>query len=161
MSTDMRDQSVGDIVKLAGGQPVTVRRGGNLSAVVDAIGSRASTNNVYVVDGDGRLLGVVTLMAMMKQVGNRMRIRPAGLISWLNYLRDMIARDKVEDYMVPVRAVGSGTPVEEALLTIIESGFTDLPVLDEKGVLVGELNSTEILMRARRILAEGEGADRT
>ncbi len=144
----LKDLLVEDIYQLVMGIPATASGDARLEEVVEALRERAHSKKVYIVDEGRHLLGTVTLEAVLRQVGYIYYVRRPGVVSFFNFLRDVL-KDNVADFMVkdPVR-VTKKDRVLDALGLMVTHHLNDLPVVDENNVLIGELNGVEILMRA-------------
>ena len=156
---NLGDLLVEDIYQLVVGMPARASIDATLEEVVEALNEKAHSRKVYVVEGDGRLAGTVTLEAVLRQVGYIYYVRKPGVVSFFKFLRDIL-KDNVSDFMVkaPVK-VTKKDRVLDALELMVTHHLNDLPVVDENGVLIGELNGAEILMRAlKKKGAEGSPA---
>ena len=145
--SDIRVQEVIDEVgKIS--KPATVRIDEPLRNAVEAIVD-SETRKVYVLDADGKIKGTITLETLLRQGGYRLGVRKAGMTSFLRMMGE-ISRDKVQDVMVkPVKVLRDEMLVNVTRL-MVENHLNDLPIVDDEGVLVGELNGVDILKASKK-----------
>ncbi|MDE6418229.1 MAG: chloride channel protein [Duncaniella sp.] len=108
----------------------------NLKEMVGAI-SKSSRNLFPVVDGSGRLLGVV----LLDEIRNIM-FRP-----------DLYKRMFVKQFMsMPPARVQVGQSMESVMKSFDQTGAWNLPVVDEQGCYVGFVSKSKIFNSYRRVL---------
>lgn len=151
MRKSVQDITVGDVYTLVVGRPATVRKGSSLKNAIDAIVNNPYSQKVYVVDGHGKLLGTVTMAALLRQVGYRLGARKPGIISFFKFLSEML-KDNIEEFMEHSVSVTKDMLMKDALQLMVEYRLNNLPVVDEKGKLIGELNGIEILTEAKNYI---------
>ena len=115
---------------------VSVRPEMNLKEMVDAI-SRSTRNLFPVVDGEGKLLGVV----LLDEIRNIM-FRP-----------DLYKRMYVNQFMsIPPARVCEGQSMEEVMKAFDDTAAWNLPVVDTDGHYVGFVSKSKIFNSYRRVL---------
>ena len=115
---------------------VTVRPDMNLKDMCGAI-SRSSRNLFPVIDGKGRLLGVV----LLDEIRNIM-FRP-----------DLYKRMYVNQFMSsPPARVKTGASMEEVMKTFDDTSAWNLPVVEADGTYVGFVSKSKIFNSYRRVL---------
>ena len=145
--SDIRVQEVIDEVGKVS-KPATVTMDEPLRNAVEAI-VNSETRKVYVLDADGKIKGTITLETLLRQAGYRLGVRKVGMTSFLRMMGE-ISRDKVQDVMVkPVRVLKDEMLVNVTRL-MVENHLNDLPIVDDNGALVGELNGVDILKASRK-----------
>ena len=108
----------------------------NLKEIVDAI-SRSSRNLFPVVDGEGKLLGIV----LLDEIRNIM-FRP-----------NLYRRMYVNQFMsMPPARVCIGQSMETVMKTFDDTGAWNLPVVDTEGHYVGFVSKSKIFNSYRRVL---------
>jgi CBS domain-containing protein len=142
---------VGDIYQLIVGTPAYVKKSAKLRAAVEAMINVPYSQKVYVVDKDNKLLGTITIATLLRQVGYRLGARKPGVISFFKFLSE-IFKESVEEFMEAPVDVTKNVKIRDALQLMVENRLNNLPVVDEKGRLIGELNSIEILREAKNHL---------
>jgi CBS domain-containing protein len=125
-------------------KPATVSIEANMRDAVEAIIEDSETRKVYVVDGDGKLKGMVTLETLLRHAGYRLGVRSTGVTSFLRMLAE-ISDDKVTEVMSkPVKVLHNEMLMNVTKL-MVENHLNDLPIVDDDNVLIGELNGLDIL----------------
>jgi CBS domain-containing protein len=150
MPKDVREQNVDDMYNLVVGEPATVMKGDLLKKAVDAMVNKPLSQSVYVIDKKGTLLGVIAMDGLLKQVGYRIGARKTGFISFIHLMSDLL-KDDVEQFMEKPVIIKKEMLLKEALKLMVEKKLNNLPVVDDKGILIGELNGLEILVAARKL----------
>ena len=121
---------------------------------------------LYVVDADGRLQGVISsidvlqLLAPFYLDANLSRSLPMGLDIHKESCAEHIDRTAGEIMRESVIALAGDDHLLHAEALIRQKGLNGLPVVDEAGVLVGEVTRTEILSLFSQALTEMESTMR-
>ncbi|MEE9151219.1 MAG: CBS domain-containing protein [Thermoplasmata archaeon] len=147
---DFRDLVVEDVHEIMIGKPAVVKEDDQLKDAVEAMTKNLISRKVYVVDGEGKLKGVITIETLLKQVGYRVGVRETGVISFFKFLSG-IFKENVTEFMEKPVTVTNRDKVLDALRLMVEHHLNDLPVIDDKDRIVGELNSLEILIQTEKI----------
>ncbi len=141
---------VKDAYRLVVTKPIVVRKNMGLLEVVHKVLSDPRTRSAYVVDDRGRLVGMLGLSQMLLAVH--------GSLSVFNHSKAQQKGKRpplpftVEEYMVRPVTVNENDALLKALEKMIRHRLEDLPVVDHRGVLVGELNGFEILLLGTEIM---------
>ena len=147
---DIRDIKVKDVYETMVGKPALVYEDALLKDAVEAMTVNQISRKVYVIDSEGKLLGMISMETMLKQVGYKVGVREPGVISFLKFVTG-IFKENVTEFMQTPIPITNEHKVLEALQKMVEYHLNDLPVIDEDGKIIGELNSLEILVQAKRI----------
>nr|1O50_A Chain A, CBS domain-containing predicted protein TM0935 [Thermotoga maritima] len=135
---------VKDVCKLISLKPTVVEEDTPIEEIVDRILEDPVTRTVYVAR-DNKLVGMIPVMHLLKVSGFHF----FGFIPKEELIRSsmkrLIAKNASEIMLDPVY-VHMDTPLEEALKLMIDNNIQEMPVVDEKGEIVGDLNSLEILL---------------
>ena len=158
MAQMLIDQTVEDVYNLAVGKPAMVRSGDVLKNAVDAMIANPVSQKVYVVDGTGKLLGMVTMQSLLEQVGNRIGARKRGAAGFLHFMGDIL-HENIEHFMVKPHKIKKNTTLVEAMKAIVDLKVNNLPIVDADGILIGELNGLEILTAARKLFKDRQTLD--
>ncbi|UCF07847.1 MAG: CBS domain-containing protein [Thermoplasmata archaeon] len=150
---DIRDLKVGEAYETMVGKPAVVGEETILKEAVDAITQNLISRKVYVVDAEGKLKGVVTIETLLKQVGYRVGVRESGVISFFKFLSGVF-KENVTEFMEKPVTITNDHKVLDGLKKMVEYHLNDLPVVDDEGRIIGELNSLEILLHAKKIFDE-------
>jgi CBS domain-containing protein len=127
--------------------PVTVRKGSSLRDVRERM-QRADVRRLLVVDGDERLVGIVTW-------GDVVEAWPSTFGTLEPYeVRELMARVLVDEVMVkPVVTVDPDATMAEAANLMFEHRIGALPVVDGTRI-VGILTNSDMLQGLVRTLAQ-------
>jgi predicted transcriptional regulator len=147
---DIRDVIVKDVYDTMVGKPAIVKDDAILKDAVEAMTINHVSRKVYVTDSEGKLLGMISMETLLKQVGYRVGVREEGVISFFKFVTG-IFKENVTEFMKDPIPVTNENKVLEALKIMVESHLNDLPVIDDEGKIIGELNSLEILEEAKKI----------
>lgn len=138
---------VKDIYKLLTCQAKVIKENANKQEAVSTVLSGSPVSrSVYVVDDHRRLKGIITLEEIIKGVAVKSGIMPHDLnlntpFQLLHYSPFGTARD----LMAPPVSVTLETRLQEALEKMVEYRLNELPVVDDEGKIVGDLNAFEML----------------
>jgi CBS domain-containing protein len=153
------DRSVGDSMRSpAPSVPVEAP----LSAALAAM-ARDRLATLPVVDAEGRLAGLITDQELAWRGGLHLGL---GLLDTLTsaerdpILSPLIGRGVAELMRADPRSVLSGTSIPQALVTMVESGYSHVPVVDREGRLLGLLGPDEVLSAAVEQATAAESAVR-
>ncbi len=136
-----------DVTNVA--EAATVPQTATLRQAVEAMIEDNATRKVYVVDEERRLIGTITLETLMRHSGYLLGVRKTGMTSFIRMLAE-ISDDKVKDVMTKPVKVSSDELLVNVTKLMVENHLNDLPVVDDKGRLVAELNGLYILKASMR-----------
>ncbi|MCJ7606927.1 MAG: CBS domain-containing protein [Thermoplasmata archaeon] len=131
-----------DVPKAA--DAATVLKTATLRQAVEAMVKDSETRKVYVVDEEDKLVGTITLETLMRHTGYLLGVRKTGMTSFLRMLGE-ISDDKVTEVMNKPVKVSSNELLVNVTKMMVENHLNDLPVVDDTGRLVAELNGLDIL----------------
>lgn len=131
--------------------PVTIHEGTSLGGARTVM-QRSDVSRLLVVDGDGRLAGIVTWGDVAEAWPSRFSpLEPVEV-------RELMARVMVAEVMTqPVVSVDPDTTVAEAASLMFEHRLGALPVVEDERI-VGILTNSDLLQGLVRILSRSEGA---
>lgn len=144
MADELSFRYVRDAYRLIVTDPIVVTKDMKLHEVVDRVLADPRTRSAYVVDGRRKLIGMIGLKQMLEAIESSLsmfdknRGQPRGKRSPFPF--------SVESHMFKPITVSEQDRLLTALQRMMKHGLEDLPVVDESGVLVGELNGFEILL---------------
>jgi CBS domain-containing protein len=147
---DIRDVLIKDVYETMVGKPALVRDDALLKDAVDAMTVNHISRKVYVVDAEGILLGTISMEMMLKKVGYLVGVREKGVVSFFKFVTGIL-EENVTEFMDESVTVTNENLVLEAMKKMVDNHLNDLPVVDEEGKIIGELNSLEILEEAKKI----------
>jgi CBS domain-containing protein len=149
---DFRDLRVEDIIEIVS-KPASVKEDAILKDAVEAITQESHSRKVYVVDSNGKLNGVITIETLLRQVGYKVGVRETGVISFFKFVSGIL-KDNVMEFTEKPATITKRYKVLDAMRMMVEHHLNDLPIIDEEDRLIGELNSLEILVKARQLFDE-------
>ncbi|UCE73656.1 MAG: CBS domain-containing protein [Methanomassiliicoccales archaeon] len=150
---DIKDLRVGEVHESMIGKPALVNEDAQLKDAVEALTHNMISRKVYVVDGAGKLKGVITIETLLRQVGYRVGVRETGMISFFKFLSG-IFKENVAEFMDKPVTVTDRHKILDALRMMVEHHLNDLPIIDDEDRIVGELHSLEILNHTKNIFNE-------
>ncbi len=147
------DQTVGDVIEKVISEPATIPQGSTLKDAIDAMVESPITRKVYIVDAENKVVGTICIPTLMRQVGYTLSVRSPGVKSFFTWLTEVFM-DTADDFAEAPVTVTKNTTIVDATKLIVEHELNDLPIVDDNYVLIGELNSLEILMTARKLFGQ-------
>ncbi len=138
---------VGDIYQLLTCKAKIINENASKQEVIEAMLSGSPmVRSVYVVDDAGRLKGIITLGHIMQGIalqqglvtGNMDFKSPSKLFRYSPF-------GSAKDTMLPPVYVAKNTKLQEALEKMLQQRNNELPVVDEDGKVIGDLNAFELL----------------
>jgi CBS domain-containing protein len=134
---------------------VKVHKDDRIYEVAARIAVDKETMLACVVDDEGRLEGVITPKELLKAV----EVREFGTIRYLIFegaeLLGLLTSRYAEDIMSAPLCVKPDDEVEKAINIMLDEGFYEVPVVDEKGKVIGEINYFGILISSVEYLKKG------
>jgi Mg/Co/Ni transporter MgtE len=152
----LREELVRDAETLIVCDPATVQLGSKVIDAVDSILKDPRTQTVYVVDMYNKLMGTITVNDLLKisaiQVGAYRKFKVLNFFTYMSLLYSEI----VDEIMRKPIAVRKEDKFLKALQIMEENDLADLPVIDDSGELIGELNGLEMLTLIQGKINNGE-----
>jgi len=152
------DTLVGDVYDLVVEEPSRIKKDGQIKDVIEMMLQNPVSRKVYVVDDDGKLVGMVNTETVLRLIGYRVGVRELGVMSFYRFMRDMF-KEEVSTLFSPTRSVTRETKLTEALSIMVQDHVNDLPVVDPDGILIGELVSLEMFLKGKDLFGR-EDAER-
>jgi len=144
MADELSFRYVRDAYRLIVTDPIVVNKGMKLHEVVDRVLADPRTRSAYVVDSRRKLIGMIGLKQMLEAIESSLSVFDKNRI--LSKGKRKSLPFSVESYMFKPVTVSEHDRLLTALQRMIRHGLEDLPVVDEDGIIVGELNGFEILL---------------
>lgn len=141
------DRGVGEIVSP---HPPTLRPDDPLSAALHLFTTTA-LGTLPVVDAEQRLVGVLTEQDLAWRANLRIGPRLLTLLTEAErdaLLSPLIGRTVASVMSVEPKSVHADTVISQALVSLIESGYSQLPLTDPHGQFVGMLGADDVLRAA-------------
>ncbi|MFC2022928.1 CBS domain-containing protein [Chloroflexota bacterium] len=117
-----------------------------ISKVMSEIAQDRETMIACVVDEDGKLRGIITPRRLLKavQMSSFSNTRDS-YFAWEEALSSMTAK-YAEDLMGPVISVTPNYSINDTIDLMLDKSLYELPVLDQSGRMLGEINFFHIIM---------------
>lgn len=157
MPFEENEQLVRDVRDAWVERPNVARVGEPISRAIELLQANPESRMVYVVDAADVLVGVVSWRSVLQATKARLGAREPGIFSLVQHFRKLMP-ERVEQIMRRPSPIREDTPVTQALLLMDETHQNDLPIVDEQGKLVGELNGMHIMALALDVFRGSEKA---
>ena len=122
------------------GKFVKVNEGDRIYEAVEKIAEDRETMLACVVDQDNRLKGIITPREILRAV----EIRDFGTTRYPFFegpqVLHLLTSKYAQDIMTPPVSVKPEDEVEKAIDIMVDRGFYEVPVVDEEGRIIGEIN---------------------
>lgn len=142
-----RALTVGDVYQLITTEAKTIDENAPKQEAIEVMLSGASsTHSVYVINSIGKLRGVITVDDIIDSIAVRIGYIPKNLsIKTARKLFVLSTFGTASDMMRKPVHVTKESDLQTALKKMADNNLTDLPVVDEDGKIIGDLNAIEIL----------------
>jgi CBS domain-containing protein len=151
------DNTVGDVMR----QPApAILADAPLSAAIALMRER-QLGTLPVTNGAGQLVGLITPQELAWRAGLRL---PLALLDRLTpaerdaILAPLLGRDAQAIMNIEPRSVSASTSLPQALVTMVEWGYTQVAIVDRQGVLLGLLGEDDVLRAAVEQPGTDDGA---
>ncbi len=151
LADELSFRYVRDAYRLVVPKPIIVTKDLGLHEVVNRVLADPRTRSAYVVDEDGKPIGTIGLAQMLTAIQGSLSLFEKG--RQLGRGRRTPLPFSVKEYMVRPVTVTEDDKLLSALEKMMKHGLEDLPVVDENGTLIGELNGFEILLLGSEIMS--------
>jgi CBS domain-containing protein len=152
---NVEDLRVEDIYNKYDVEPSIVAHGDPVWKMVAALITRPRGRNVYVVDAEEKLIGMISFRDILRVTNARLGARREGVAGFFKYMSDLFL-EEVEGLMRKPISVEPKSPLLDALKMMEEAKLNDIPVVDKENKIVGELSGMEILRFAYKDIKEGD-----
>jgi CBS domain-containing protein len=155
-SKPFAEELVKDAKRLIVNNPATVNMGAQVYSAVEEILKDPRTETVYVIDETRRLVGIITVNDLLKVSCIQLSAyKKTNLFNFFKYM-SLLYSEHVEDIMRKPISIRNKEKLISALGIMEKNNLSDLPVVDENNVIIGELNGLEILAVMRDKIKSGE-----
>jgi mannitol/fructose-specific phosphotransferase system IIA component (Ntr-type)/CBS domain-containing protein len=134
---------VRDAVNLDDREPILLREEASLYEAIQRMIDAPHVRSAYLVDEQGQLEGILTLRNLVNYIFSHFYFRKPekgeSIYDWMNLVGaiDLANTDTV--------CVTQDEPLQEAVRKILEHDLQEIPVVDEEGSVVGDLNLLQLL----------------
>lgn len=153
MEAKFSDTKIEDVFDDMVVQPAVVQKGAKIREIIDLMSANPLSRKAYVIDADGKLLGMINTETLLRLVGYRVGVRKSGGVSFYQFLRDSL-KEEIDDITTSVIPIRKDTMLTDAIELMVKQHLNDLPVIDGDGKLIGELISLNIFKKARDLFIE-------
>ena len=137
----VKNIKIRDMRMLITPHPVFVHKTTSIDDVAKVLISNPRLRSVYVVDNDLKLIGKITLKWLIKSEFKD--LIPAEFAAFKAL--DFIGNKHAEELMVPPIFVKDDDVLKTAFLKMYNNDLDELPVVDERNRLIGNIDLLELL----------------
>ncbi len=135
---------VSDVRHLHTEFPVCINENEEISIVLKSGISEKHCRNIYVVDSENRLVGVIRIKEMLQNIfpmtamaeGTSLKVRNVPVMQ-ATIASELMSKDPAK--------ISEDMPLNKAVLTLLRANLLELPVVDENNRIVGQLDASEII----------------
>ncbi len=138
----MKRLKVGNIRNLITREASIVREDDNLLKVAEEIVRDPKTRTVYVVNSDGKLVGLVPVLELVQYL--YYDSIPMEYIMY-RFPLTLSREPRAKDIMLPPVYVKDDESLQSALVKMFKNGLKELPVVDDRLHVIGDLNILELI----------------
>jgi len=138
----MRHRSVRDLMVYSTTTPSLVREDATLRQIAELLINDPATREVYLVDEEKRLFGVITLRRLARFVFTHDVPDPSSATDLLDLVSARNARDLAIERGI---FVGEDDSVGHLLDVMFRNDVDEIPVVDEANVVVGNIGMLELI----------------
>jgi CBS domain-containing protein len=153
VATKLSMKYVKDAYKLILDKPLMLKKGTPFLEAVKIFLSEPRTRNAYVVDGRSRLIGIITLRRLLSAIDIVIASKNDASRGQ-SVIIDNLAESIIDKVMLKPISVRENELLSKALKKMLSNDLADIPVIDGKNRLIGDLNGTEMLLLGIRMLEE-------
>ncbi len=129
--------------------PCIVGEDDTLIELTEALAARPGTHTAAVVDGEGRLVGIVPMSLLLAVLF--LHVAPEEFLVGMREMEDIEEFGKIskascaKDLMLPPVSVGMDDTVREAFCEMHEHELEGLPIVDENEKVTGYLDRLQLM----------------
>jgi CBS-domain-containing membrane protein len=122
--------------------PVTIQADASIASILEAAVSKKHCNNVYVVDSNNTLMGMVKPKDILKEL-----FPITSLASGIKKLNDIPVFNaaKAKDIMTPALSVKESTSLSQIVSILLKEDILELPVVNDENKVIGQVDASEII----------------
>lgn len=150
----LRLEKVRDIFRLIASKPAIVPEDAPIEKVLDEFVSDPKRRIVCVVNNERKLVGLIRLTELLTYIGVHAGEAVTSLAHLTPYeagLRYMMG-NRAKHLMKEAISVKSDDKLLDALNIMEETGLEELPVVNDQGMIVGEIHGLDILIETLKLL---------
>lgn len=129
-------------------KPVTVEADASVTSILEAGIAERHCNNVYVVDSQNTLLGMIKTKDILKRLFPVISLANgiSGGIDSIPIFNATAARE----IMMPALSVTESTSLGKVASIFIRENILELPVVDDNKKIIGHIDASEIIALSMR-----------
>lgn len=139
------DILVNDIDHLLVPNPASVSAHASMKDVLEKMTEDLRTRQVYVVDSENCLVGTVRMHSVVEYLFPYDAILELNKSLYSAYLPKMGAKTAADLMISPAVRVTKETTLGDMAGLLMKEGISELPVVDEKEHLIGQVNMYEVI----------------
>lgn len=153
----LMESTVSDAYQLINGDPLTIRKDAHIDELLIMLAKNTKTRHAYVVDKDMRLIGAVRLNDLLSYLSPAVVLQEnKDFVDMARYFQYAEA-EKVEDLMTTNCGwVMSDMSIKDTLSIMKLAQINEIPVVNEKAQVIGEINLIEIVQHYMDLKTNGE-----
>jgi len=152
----LRLEKVQDVFRLIASKPAIVPDDAPIEKVLDEFVNDPKRRIVCVVDGEQKLVGLISLTELLIYIGVHAGEAVKSFTHLAPYeagLRYMMG-NQAKHVMREAISVKSDDKLLDALNMMEQTGLEELPVVNDQGMIVGEIHGLEILIETLKLLRQ-------
>lgn len=139
--------TVKDIRNLLVPTPVTASPDDSIEDLLKKLSEDLRIRNVYVIDDKSKLVGAVRMNMTLEYLFPLAALIEKGTDFREGWVPNLSISATVADIMNPrPRFVTENQTLSEIAMMLLREKVTELPVVDDNGTLIGQVNTTEIIV---------------
>jgi len=138
------DMKIRDVHRMIVENAATIGPDSSMRQLLERIVEDPRTRHAYVIDENNRLIGSIRLNTVLRRLFPMITAIPSegGMLTLLSYL----SAEKVRDLMnTNPSSVREDNTVADAVQLMTQEQVNELPVVNDSGEVVGEINFLEII----------------
>lgn len=143
----IKELTVGDVYQLITTEPKTIHEQAQKQEVINILLADPQTSrSVYVTNSPGKLQGIITIEEIINSIAIKIGHIPRDLSVKSAYKLFVLSPfGTAGDMMRAPVQVTKSSDLQTALKIMADNNLSELPVTDDEGKLIGDLNACEIL----------------
>lgn len=134
---------VSDVCTYKRQHPVTVKANATINSILKAEISEQNSNNIYVVDSQDKLLGMINVKDILRKLFPVTSLS-SGISGGIKNIPAFSA-SSAEELMSPVKPVKESASLAEAASIFLRESVLELPVINNDNKIIGQINAANII----------------
>ena len=140
--------TVSDVRHIHTQKPVTVEADASIASILEAGIAERHCNNVYVVDSQNTLLGIIKTKDILKRLFPVTSLANGinGGVSEIPVFNAIAAKE----LMIPALSVTDSTSLAKIASIFFRENILEMPVVDDNKKIIGHIDASEIIALSMR-----------